>query len=104
MDKDHIKKIADKIAQVIASESQAGDLGSIQESLHAINIRLDRLEISPSISNFSSQVSNPVHPSQDHFAISEAIVDGLFAQQEKACTFEPSKPCDHCSMCNSRGF
>jgi hypothetical protein len=23
---------------------------------------------------------------------------------EKACQFEPGRPCDHCSMCNSRGF
>ena len=36
----------------------------------------------------------------------EAIVDSLFDHhsKEKACTFEPSKPCDHCSMCSSRGF
>ena len=104
MDKDQINNLAEKIAHVISSESKPVDFGSIQKSLDAINERLDRLEASPSISNFKSQISNSVHPSQDHFGIAEAIVDGLFAQKEKACTFEPSKPCDHCSMCNSRGF
>lgn len=102
MDKEQINNLADKIAEAIASESKSGGLGSIQKSLDAINERLDRLEASPSISK--SQISNPIHPSEDHFAIAEAIVDGLFSQKEKGCTFEPTKPCDHCSMCNSRGF
>ncbi len=104
MDKVQINKLADKIAEVIASESKTIDLSSIQKSLDAINQRLDKLELSPSISNFKSQIPDLTHPSQDQFSIAEAIVDGLFAQKEKACTFEPSKPCDHCSMCNSRGF
>lgn len=98
------RQLAEKIAQVIAAESKPGDLASIQNSLDAINERLDRLEASSSISNFRSQISNTVHPSLDKFAVAEAIVDGLFAQKEKACTFEPTKACDQCSMCNSRGF
>jgi len=104
MNKDQINNLAEKIAQVIASESKTGDLGSIQKSLDAINERLDRLEASPSISNLRSNILNSVHPSQDKFAVAEAIVEGLFAQKEKACTFEPTKACDQCSMCNSRGF
>ena len=106
MDKDQINSLAEKIALVISSESKPVDLGDIQKSLDAINKRLDRIEALPN-SNFNSQVSNPGHPSQDHFAIAEAIADGLFDKntKEKACTFEPNgKPCDHCSMCNSRGF
>ena len=104
MDTPQINNLAEKIAQVIASDSNRGALASIQKSLDAINERLDRLESSPSSSNFKSQISNIVHPSQDKFAVAEAIVDSLFAQKEKACTFEPTKPCDQCSMCNSRGF
>jgi len=104
MNKDQIESLAGKIAQVISSESKPVDFGRIQASIDAINERLDRLESSPSNLNFRSQVPNRDHPSQDRFAIAEAIVDGLFEQKEKACTFEPSKPCDHCSMCSSRGF
>jgi hypothetical protein len=47
------------------------------------------------------------HPSQERFNVNEAIVDELveFFEKEKACSFEPNgKPCDHCSMCSSRGF
>lgn len=98
------RQLAEKIAQVIAAEAKSSDLGSIQKSLDAISERLDRLEASAVISNFKSQISDVRHPSQDKFAVAEAIVDGLFAQKEKACTFEPTKACDQCSMCNSRGF
>jgi hypothetical protein len=53
-----------------------------------------------------SAIRNPqaTHPSLDKLNIAEAIADSIFGVKEKACTFEPSKPCDHCSMCNSRGF
>jgi len=75
------------------------ELDSIRSSLEAISSRLERLE---------GQRSEPTahHPSSHKFAIAEAIVDGLFAaEKDKACTFEPNgKPCDHCSMCSSRGF
>lgn len=99
-------ELAEKIAKLIASESRGGDLSSIQKSLDQINQRLEKLE-SVSVSP-QSAIVNPQsnHPSQDRFAIAEAIVDSLFAADstEKACTYEPSKPCDHCSMCSSRGF
>ena len=37
------------------------------------------------------------------FATLKANLDKGLA--EKVCTFEPhDKPCDHCSMCSSRGF
>lgn len=99
--------LAEKIAKLIADESKTDDLTSIQKSLDAISERLDKLE-RPSINPHTAH-STPQsqHPSQDRFAIAEAIVDSLFdrGSKEKACTFEPNgKPCDHCSMCNSRGF
>jgi len=50
---------------------------------------------------------NAGHPSQERFGVEEATVAELvdYFQSEKACTLEPGgKPCDHCSMCSSRGF
>lgn len=47
------------------------------------------------------------HPSQERFGIEEATVAELveFFESEKKCSIEPGeKPCDHCSMCSSRGF
>ena len=49
----------------------------------------------------------PVHPSQERFGVEEATVAELveFFESEKKCSIEPGgKPCDHCSMCSSRGF
>lgn len=71
---------------------------SLQENIEALNARLGKLESKPAI---------PAHPSLDKLSIAEAIADEIFTAKgvEKACTFEPNaKPCDHCSMCNSRGF
>ena len=97
-------KLADRIARLIETESHSHDAASLFAALEKINHRLDKLE--------QSSIPMPVshaaaHPSVDKFVIAEAIVDSLFAHQdkEKACSLEPSgKPCDHCSMCNSRGF
>jgi hypothetical protein len=50
---------------------------------------------------------NASHPSQERFGVEEATVSELvdYFQNEKTCTVEPGgKPCDHCSMCSSRGF
>ena len=98
--------LAQKIAQLLESERQPADIASIQASLDAISARLDKLEAAHI--NPKSPILSPssTHPSFDKFAIAEAIADQIFTAKgaEKACTFEPSKPCDHCSMCNSRGF
>jgi hypothetical protein len=59
---------------------------------------------SPWVRDFGSA---PEHPSQERFAIEEATVSELveFFENEKKCSVEPGgKPCDHCSMCSSRGF
>ncbi len=81
--------------------SNSHELAAILASLEKINARLDALETNDnkSISNLKAP-----HASLDKFSVAEAIVDSLFETEEKACTFEPSKPCDHCSICNSRGF
>ena len=100
------ENLASKIARMLEAESANVDLSSIVKSIEKLNDRLDRIE--QNISVPQSAVSSPKlnHPSQDKFAVAEAIADQIFGsmQKEKACTFEPHKPCDHCSMCNSRGF
>ena len=102
------KNLADKIAKLIESEtkSQSPDIASLFASIEKINRRLDKLELS---TDPQSEIPNPKsdHPSLQKFAVAEAIADEIFVgiQKEKACTFEPNgKPCDHCAMCNSRGF
>lgn len=78
------------------------DLAALFAAVEKITHRLDKLE--------NTGVGNPKpltsHPSLDKLNIAEAIADSIFGAEfkEKACQFEPGKPCDHCSMCNSRGF
>ena len=78
------------------------DLAALFGAVEKINHRLDRLE---GVQSVSIELKPP-HPSLDKLSIAEAIADSIFGSEfkEKACQFEPSKPCDHCSMCNSRGF
>ena len=60
--------------------------------------------------NSQSEIRNSQlasHASQERFGIEEATVTELveFFENEKKCSVEPGgKPCDHCSMCSSRGF
>lgn len=78
----------------------APDLAALFAAVEKINHRLDKLEGKSSVDTKS------FHPSLDKLNIAEAIADSIFGSEfkEKACQFEPDKPCDHCSMCNSRGF
>ncbi len=97
--------LSEKIAELVEKESKRDDLSGILAGIERINGRLDKIEAKI----VAEEVPMPqisVHPSTQKFAIAEAIVDGLFAaEKDKACTFEPNgKPCDHCSMCSSRGF
>ena len=100
------ESLAQRIAQILEAERPAADLSAIQASLDAINARLEKLEANQNIPQSAARTPQLTHPSLDKFAIAEAIADQIFAAKgnEKACTFEPSKPCDHCSMCSSRGF
>jgi|SRR5215472_854663 len=59
---------------------------------------------SPWLAGVNAAIS---HVSQERFGVEEAAVSELvdFFQSEKSCSLEPGgKPCDHCSMCSSRGF
>lgn len=97
---DKTATLTEKIAKLIEQDmSPKSDLASIFAALEKINHRLDKLESEP------MPLHPPVHASAEKFAIAEAIADQVFGSMEKACTFEPNdKPCDHCSMCSSRGF
>ena len=100
------KKLAERIARLLEAEQQGNDLASVFASLEKINHRLDKLEASFSPHSAVRSPQLP-HPSQEKFAVVEAVADQIIAgiKQEKACTFEPNgRPCDHCSMCSSRGF
>ena len=77
------------------------EIAAVFAAIERINHRLDKLENAES-SVFPSPSLQMPHPSIDKLNILESIVDSIF--KEKACQFEPDKPCDHCSMCNSRGF
>lgn len=84
----------------------ARELGHVIASLEKMNERLQRLEAKIALGEATTR-SHPGHPSLDKFSIAEAIPDQIFAgaEKEKACSFEPNnRPCDHCSMCSSRGF
>ena len=79
--------------------------------------REPRVQISRASSN-TSQGTNvlprltsstyvPVNPpSEERFGINEAVSElADYFERGKVCTLEPGgKPCDHCSMCSSRGF
>ena len=99
------KKLAEKIVTILESESQGGELASLFASIEKINHRLDKLE-GPSTPHSALRTSQSDHPSLDKFNVAEAIADSIFShyKKDKACQYEPGKPCDHCSMCNSRGF
>lgn len=99
--------LAEKIALLLEAETGRPDLASVQASIEKINERLEKIESKLEPASAIRPTSPIPHPSQDRFAIAEAIADEVFGklQKEKACTFEPNgKPCDHCSMCSSRGF
>jgi hypothetical protein len=119
---DKAKRLADRIAEKIQSSETVNSYGA--GAWDGLQARLDRMyqdiragKSAPALetqSTFTPQVTPPNrsavisnHPSQEKFNINEAIVDELveFFEKEKACSFEPNgKPCDHCSMCSSRGF
>jgi hypothetical protein len=102
-------ELAEKIA-LLLQEKESGDLDSLRDSLAMISDRLDRIEaeISSNPSSLTSAiVADPksTHPSQHRYLelLADQITENM--TEEKACPYEPAgKPCDHCAMCNSRGF
>ena len=100
--------LAERIA-VLLQQSEKGSEEFLRSSLERMNQRLDNLESSIASQNPESQIPNPKsnHFSQEKFANLEELADEIIngMPNEKACPYEPTgKPCDHCAMCNSRGF
>ena len=107
MEKGNAYSLAEKIAQILENESQSADLSPLYASIEKINKRIDSIESKLQPSALIHPSSFTVHPSTERFSVIEAFADDVIAslKNEKACTFEPNgKPCDHCSMCISRGF
>jgi len=104
MEDEKAKNLAEKIALLLQGESD--DFAYLRSSIEKINQRLDNIE--SQIPNPKSQIPNPkFHPSQEKFAVAEAVAQEIIEHfgKEKPCLFEPhGKACDHCSMCSSRGF
>lgn len=101
--------LAEKIARILEAEPNSADLSSLQTSIEKINKRLDSIEtkLTSQTPQSAIKTSQSLHPSQEKFSVAEAIADEIIEnlENEKACRFEPNgKPCDHCSMCSSRGF
>ena len=106
------QKLAEQIALLLQereTKKPNAEFSALQSTLEKINQRLDTIESQITTQNPKSQISNPKsnHASQDKFLNLEELADEIInsMQNEKACPYEPTgKPCDHCAMCNSRGF
>ena len=106
------QKLVARIA-LLLQESETpkanNDFSALQSTLEKINQRLDKIESQILPQNSPSQIPNRKsnHSSLDKFVNLEELADEIInsMQNEKACPYEPTgKPCDHCAMCNSRGF
>lgn len=94
------------ITKLVDPESHRSDSAETLAALEKIDQRLAKLERKMDDREPASPIALNDHPSLDKLNIAEAIADTIFdgRYKEKACRFEPDKPCDHCSMCNTRGF
>jgi hypothetical protein len=102
------QNLAERIA-VLLQENGKGIDDFLRLSLERMNQRLDNIELAIASQNPDSRILNPEsnHFSQEKFANLEELADETIngLKDEKACPYEPTgKPCDHCAMCNSRGF
>jgi hypothetical protein len=101
------QKLAEKLLKILESGTNTPDLATLFASIEKINHRLDKIEAAHQSSKLVLPDLVTNHPSLEKFNIAEAIADAVFdiKSKEKTCTFEPNdRPCDHCSICSSRGF
>ena len=104
--------MAERIARRVAGSASAPVSSDISSELAAMRASLSEMQnrlvqIEAKVGTQTPRVHSPWHPSLDRFGVEEATVSELvdFFQNEKTCSIEPGgKPCDHCSMCSSRGF
>lgn len=107
------QKLAEQIANLFLqseNEREVSDFSSLRRSIEQIDGRLSKIESALFEANPQSAVRSAhfAHPSQEKFEIADGFAPEKSEQFEtdtKPCPFEPTgKPCDHCSMCGSRGF
>ena len=100
--------LAEKIASLIQNESGAAGNEQLWKAVGELGERLEALEKTASGSGDAAPSSKPPlnHPSLSKFSVLEALAESPSSDPStKICAFEPNdKPCDHCSMCSSRGF
>lgn len=100
-----INDLQRKLAQLEATvTSSPSDVASRQSIPSPTSPRAPQVTHSPWLAGINSSYA---HPSEEKFGVEEATVSALvdFFEKEKLCSVEPGgKPCDHCSMCSSRGF
>ena len=118
---DHARELARRIAARLSSNSSASsgapaDLSALRSTLSEIRQRLDRIEAqiapagntsAPPTAAYSPWTPPAQDASLDRFDVEEAAVADMvdYFEATKKCDMEPgNKPCDHCSMCSSRGF
>lgn len=122
MSADQAREVAERIARRVGVASTppqdrdvASELAAMRATLDQLKDRLVQIESrvgataasAPRVQSPWLAGVNASHPSMERFGVEEATVSELvdFFQNEKACSLEPGgKPCDHCSMCSSRGF
>ena len=119
---DHARELARRIASRLGTEPTGGsnvapgDIAGLRAMLSEVAQRLDRIEsqmgrggsAAPPVAAYSPWTPPELaHASQEKFNVEEATVAEMvdYFEQTKKCELEPGgKPCDHCSMCSSRGF
>jgi hypothetical protein len=86
------------------TSQNTNELAALFAAIEKLNHRLDKIEQRDR--EIAPAAIERAHPSLDKLSVAEAVADGIFAgiTREKACQFEPDKPCDHCAMCSTRGF
>ncbi|MDQ2747153.1 MAG: hypothetical protein M3T96_07845 [Acidobacteriota bacterium] len=101
------QNLAERIAELLLFKEKRSD-DFLRSSLEEFNERLSNIEVSIAANNPKSKIQNPKssHFSQEKFTNLEELAEpDSNLKDEKACPYEPTgKPCDHCAMCNSRGF
>ena len=99
----HVTRKEDDAYQAARNAAGSNERESAQRQTHQ-PLAAPHASRSPWLSGMYVPAS---HPSQERFGVEEAAVSELvdFFEGEKKCELEPGgKPCDHCSMCSTRGF
>ena len=121
MSADQAREVAERIARRVGAASApprtadiGAELAAMRATLNELQNKLVQIEAkvgstapaAPRVQSPWLSGVNASHPSMERFGVEEATVSELvdFFQNEKACSLESGKPCDHCVMCSSRGF